>query len=433
MNIFLPQVEKTASGWSIDTRTLAPGDVFFGLNDGYQFAHAALDQGALAAVVDHDVVPRAGVIRVADTLHYMQELAQTARTDWAGTVIGVTGSAGKTSTKDAIAHLLSAELAVGKTVGNFNNHIGVPLSILKLPQTCRVGVLEMGMNHAGEIRRLCEVARPEIGVVTNVGYAHIEFFDSIAGIAKAKRELVEALPPSGTAVLNADDELVIRFAEAHPGRTLTYGFSEGAGIRGEWMDQNHFRCEGVAFETPLAGRHAISNILAAIAVASIFGIGVKQLVEPVRTLTAAHMRGERMEHAGITILNDSYNSNPAAVRAMLDVLTDTPAQRRIAVLGEMLELGNTTEPLHRDVGNYVAGRGIDVLITIRGAARFMADEAKKAGLPGSAAYFFETPEEAGSFLQQFAHAGDAILFKGSRGVKVERALEALLQAEGTRV
>jgi UDP-N-acetylmuramoyl-tripeptide--D-alanyl-D-alanine ligase len=204
-------------------------------------------------------------------------------------------------------------------------------------------------------------------------------------------------------------------------------------VRAEWIDQHHFRCEGVSFETRLSGRHSISNILAAIATAAVFGIAARHLVEPVRTLVAAHMRGEQFDHNGITILNDSYNANPAAVRAMLDVLAETTARRRIAVLGEMLELGNTTEPLHRDLGKYVAERGIDVLITIRGAARFMADQAGKAGMSGSAAYFFETPEEAGSFLKQIATAGDAILFKGSRGVKVERALEALVQPEAAKV
>jgi UDP-N-acetylmuramoyl-tripeptide--D-alanyl-D-alanine ligase len=433
MDVFLPQIGKSASSWSIDTRILQAGDVFFALNDGYHFAQSAIERGALAAIVDHDVPAAPGIIQVADTLRYMQDLAQTARTDWAGTVIGVTGSAGKTSTKDAIAHLLSSDLAVGKTVGNYNNHIGVPLSILRLPQKCRVGVLEMGMNHAGEIRELCRIARPDIGVVTNVGFAHIEFFHSIEGIAAAKRELIEALPPSGMAVLNADDELVVRFADVHPGRSITYGFSENADVRAEMCGQNHFQCQGVSFETQLSGRHAISNILAAIATAAIFGIAAKHLVDLVRTLAPAHMRGERIEHAGLTIYNDSYNSNPAAVRAMLDVLTDTPAQRRIAVLGEMLELGNTTEPLHRDLGKYVAERGIDVLITIRGAARFMADEARNAGLSDSAAYFFETPEEAGIFLKEIATEGDAILFKGSRGVKVERALKVLMQSEASAI
>jgi UDP-N-acetylmuramoyl-tripeptide--D-alanyl-D-alanine ligase len=433
MNVFLPQIGTLAKSWSIDTRTLQPGDVFFALNEGYKFVQTALDKGALAAIVDHAVPPAPAIIQVPDTLRYLQDLAQTVRTDWAGTVVGVTGSAGKTSTKDAIAQLLSSELAVGKTVGNFNNHIGVPLSILRLPQTCRVGVLEMGMNHGGEIKELCKIARPDIGVVTNVGSAHIEFFDSIEGIAAAKRELIEALPPSGTAVLNADDERVVLFAEVHPGRSITYGFSEDAGVHADLVDQNHFRCEGVEFETKLSGRHAISNILAAIATAAIFGIAARHLVEPVRALTPAHMRGERIEHNGLTIFNDSYNSNPAAVRAMLDVLKDLPARRRIAVLGEMLELGNTTEPLHRDIGMYVAERGIDVLITIRGAARFMADQAKKAGMSGSAAYFFDTPEEAGLFLKEFTTAGDALLFKGSRGVKVEKALDILIHKEAVEL
>jgi UDP-N-acetylmuramoyl-tripeptide--D-alanyl-D-alanine ligase len=430
MRAHLPITGQSAESWSIDTRTLQPGDVFFALNEGYRFAAMALEKGALAAIADRDVP---GAILVPDTLVCLQEMARTARTDWAGTVIGVTGSAGKTSTKDTIAHLLEKELAVGKTVGNYNNHIGVPLSILRLPQTCRVAVLEMGMNHAGEIRELCGIARPEIGVVTNVGYAHIEYFDSIEGIALAKRELIESLPPAGTAILNADDERVKKFGEVHAGRTITYGFAEGAKIRAEQLDARRFLCEGVEFETQLSGRHSVSNILAGIACASLFGIPTKRLAEPVRTLTAGRMRGERLEHNGISILNDSYNSNPTAVRAMLDVLRDSPARRRIAVLGEMLELGQTTESLHRGVGQYAAEQGIEVLITIRGAARFIADEATKAGLSGSSACFFESPEEAGRFLQEFATAGDLILFKGSRGVKVERALEALLQVEATTV
>jgi UDP-N-acetylmuramoyl-tripeptide--D-alanyl-D-alanine ligase len=433
MQIFLPQISKEVIGWSIDSRTLQPGDLFFALNEGYQFVPAAFQRGAVAAVVDRDTDPviSPALIRVPDTLRYLQDLATTARTDWAGTVVGVTGSAGKTSTKDAIAHLLAAELAVGKTEGNYNNHIGVPLSLLRMPQTARVGVLEMGMNHAGEIRALCEIARPNIGVVTNVGHAHIEFFDGIEGVARAKRELIESIPPAGMAVLNADDRLVSKFADVHPGRSITYGFSESANIRAEQLDSTHFLCQAVRFETQLSGRHSILNILAAIAVAAVFGISTRRLVEPVRSIVPGKMRGERTEHQGITILNDSYNSNPAAARAMVDVLRDTPARRRIAVLGEMLELGEETEPLHRDIGMYVAERGIDVLISIRGAARFMADQAKKAGMSG-AAYFFDTPEEAGDFLRDFAAQGDAVLFKGSRGVKVEQALNALLSLEAAR-
>jgi UDP-N-acetylmuramoyl-tripeptide--D-alanyl-D-alanine ligase len=434
MQISLPQIAQPVSGWSIDTRTLQPGDLYFALrgenHDGHAFVAAAFEKGAIGAVVDREVAAGRGtLIHVADTLSYLQQLAHESRERWGGTVIGVTGSAGKTSTKDAIAHLLSPFLSVGKTVGNFNNHIGVPLSILRLPDAARVGVLEMGMNHAGEIRDLCAIAKPDIGVVTNVGYAHVEFFESIDGVARAKRELIESLPGSGTAVLNADDERVAAFRDIHPGCTVTYGFSPQADIRAEIVDETHFRCSGALFETHLSGRHAISNILAAVAVASLFGIPATRLGEPVRTLMPGKMRGERLVHQGITILNDSYNSNPAAASAMLDVLRDTPAQRRIAVLGEMLELGDGTEPLHRDLGHSVVERGIDVLIGIRGAARFMVDEAKKARMSGSAAYFFETPEGAGEYLRETAREGDAILFKGSRGVQVERALAVLTQSE----
>ncbi len=402
-----------AAGWSIDTRTLTPGDVFFALS-GKEFIEAAYTAGAVAVI---------------EGLSNLQQLASCARQHWGGTVIGVTGSAGKTSTKDAIAHLLEEHMPVGRTVGNLNNHIGLPLSILRIPDGAKAAVLEMGMNHSGEIRALAEIAKPDIGVVTNVGHAHIEFFDSIEGIALAKRELIEALPETGTAILNADDDRVVKFAEVHHGPTLTYGFHPDARIRAELLSANRFRCLSTEFETQLSGRHAISNILAAIAVAQVFGIAPKRLTEAVYSLTPGAMRGERLTIDGITIFNDCYNSNPAAARAMIDVLAETPALRRIAVLGEMLELGGRTEPLHRNVGRHAAESGMNVLLTVRGAARFMADEAMRAGMSGDAAYFFEDPEMAGLALKEIAQPGDAVLFKGSRGVHMERALAAFTAKE----
>jgi UDP-N-acetylmuramoyl-tripeptide--D-alanyl-D-alanine ligase len=422
------------TGWSVDSRTVQPGDLFFALHgsnfDGHAYVQAALDAGALAAVVDRETGTPDRTLVVDDTLAALQSLAAWARGQWGGTIVGVTGSAGKTTTKDAIAHLLSAALPVGKTIGNFNNHVGVPLSILRLPGDCRVGVLEMGMNHAGEIQRLAAIARPEIGVVTNVGYAHVEFFSSIEGVALAKRELIEALPPYGVAVLNADDPRVARFRSVHAGRTITFGFSENADVRAESMqpgcDGTRFRGDGVDFETSLVGRHGVMNLLAGIAVAQAFEIEPERLREAVRTFSAGKMRGERLEHHGITIWNDCYNSNPEAARAMIDVLAKTPARRRVAVLGEMLELGRSAEDLHRDVGRYVAEQGIDCLIGIRGAARAMVDAAVRAGLSDSAAHFFEDPREAGEFSRRFLEPGDAVLFKGSRGVAVERAMERLL-------
>jgi UDP-N-acetylmuramoyl-tripeptide--D-alanyl-D-alanine ligase len=296
----------------------------------------------------------------------------------------------------------------------------------------------MGMNHAGEIRELARIAKPQIGVVTNAGWAHSEYFENggacgIEGVALAKRELIEELPATGIAVLNADDERVRKFRNVHPGRSILYGFAESAEVRAEDLrmcpDGAHFRCLGVDFETPLAGRHGVSNVLAAIAVARSLGIAPERLRDAVRTLSIGKMRGERFERrlsdsgGAVTVIDDCYNANPEAMESMLELLRGTPARRRIAVLGEMLELGREAEALHRRIGRFAAEQGIDALLGIRGAARFMVDGAIGAGLSGSAASFFDTPEEAGDFLRGFVRPGDAILFKGSRGVQVEKALE----------
>jgi UDP-N-acetylmuramoyl-tripeptide--D-alanyl-D-alanine ligase len=255
----------------------------------------------------------------------------------------------------------------------------------------------------------------------------MEAFESIEEIAAAKRELIDALPESGTAVLNADDPRVAAMAR---GKTVLYGLSADAHVRAEDVEESaeglKFRVAAAHFTTSLIGRHSVSNILAGLAVAQVYGIAPARLVDAVRNLTPGKMRGERFEHRGITIYNDCYNSNPDAVRAMLDVLRDTPARRRIAVLGEMLELGRWAEPLHRDVGSYAVAQGIDVLVGIRGAAWSFVDAAKLAGLSAGAALFFDEPADAGRAVQAIAQPGDAILFKGSRGVHVEKALEQFI-------
>ena len=299
------EIDAPITGWSTDTRTIAPGDLFLlcaaRIYDGNAFVAEALRKGAVAAIAS---VKQGGpVLVVPDTLGALQRIAAWARLEWGGEVVGVTGSAGKTTTKDIIAAMLSVAMPVGKSIGNFNNHVGVPLSLLRLPHEARVAVIELAMNHAGEIRDLSAIARPEIGVVTNVGHAHIEAFDSIEGIARAKRELIEALPPDGVAVLNADDPSVARFREVHPGRTVTFGLGDGADVRArdvELTEQGlRFQVDGVAFESPLIGRHNLLNLLAGIAVAGLFGIQPRQLTTAVKEFTTGAMRGERFFHHGI--------------------------------------------------------------------------------------------------------------------------------------
>src|SRR5271165_31913 len=420
-----------AKGWSIDSRTVEPGDVFFAIpgehHDGHAFVRDVLAKGAVAAVVSRCVADAGGrQLRVDNTVAALQKLAAWARQRWGRTIVGVSGSAGKTTTKDVIAALLATRYRTGKTAGNYNNYLGLPLSLLRLPDQAEVGVIELGMNHAGEIRDLSRLAKPQIGVVTNVGYAHIEAFDSIDDIAMAKRELIEELPSTGTAVLNADDPRVARFAEVHGGRIVTYGTVAGATVRAEniVLDANGvaFDTAGVHFRSNLIGRHGLLNILAGLAVASLFEVEPRDLAGPVSELKPGPMRGERRLWRGITILNDCYNSNPDAVRFMIDVLKDEPARRRIAVLGEMLELGHWAGALHREVGGYLAKAGIDVLVGIRGAGSFAVDAAISGGMSSHAAYFFNEPEEAGAFLRSFVKPGDTILFKGSRASHVERAL-----------
>ncbi len=435
----------TATGWSIDSRSLKAGDLFFALrgpnHDGHAYVRDVLQKGAAAVVVDREIpgspAEEGRILRVADTLQALQQLGARARKRWGGRLVAVTGSAGKTTTKDIIAALLAEGFRTAKNEGNLNNHIGVPLSLLRMEETAEVAVLELGMNHAGEIRELARMAAPETGVVTNVGPAHLENFDSIDGIAAAKRELIEALPPSGAAVLNADDARVAGFASVHPGRSVLYGFSETAEVRAQDVrllpEGVEFSVDHVEFASSLAGRHGVSNLLAGIAVAKVYGIEPERLPGRVREFNnPGRMRGERIHARGILIYNDCYNSNPDAARAMLDVLRETPARKRIAVLGEMLELGHWAETLHRSVGDYAARSGLNVLVGIRGAACYMVDAVMRSGLGVDAAFFFEDPREAGRLVRTLASAGDAVLFKGSRGVHVELALEEFLKDQAAQ-
>ncbi|HEY6765136.1 MAG TPA: UDP-N-acetylmuramoyl-tripeptide--D-alanyl-D-alanine ligase [Candidatus Sulfotelmatobacter sp.] len=429
--------EETALSYSIDSRTIGPGALFFAVKgerlDGHDFALAALEKGAVAAVVLTNQIKRfpdpSKLLVVDDTLVALQTLATAVRKIWNKPLIGVTGSAGKTTTKDAIAHVLGARFRVLKSEGNFNNHFGLPLMLLKLEPEYDLAVIEMGMSHAGEIRALARIAQPQIGVVTNVAPVHLEFFDSVTAIARAKYELIESLPSNGTAVLNVDDEYVAQFGRDFKGKVITYGTRETADVRAENIQTKG--SEGAGFDVvigcvreparlALVGAHNVLNALAAVAVAVERGLKPSEAVAALASLTPSEKRGQVLQLGNITVIDDCYNSNPKALCAMVDALAAMPAKRRIVVAGEMLELGHGSEDLHRQAGQHISRHKIDVLLGVRGMAQAMVEGAAQQG---TRAEFFATPEQAGEWLVREARDGDAVLLKASRGVKLEKTLE----------
>jgi len=366
---------------------------------------------------------------VDDTRVALQTLASAIRRLWGKPLIGVTGSTGKTTTKDAVAHVLSSRFRVLKSEGNFNNHFGLPLMLLKIEPEHDIAVIEMGMSHAGEIAALAKIAQPEIGVVTNVAPVHLEFFESVAGIARAKYELIEALPAGGTAVLNADDEYVSQFGRDFKGKVVQYGLRTSADVRAENIQPLGW--EGSMFDVVvgscrekavlhLVGVHNIYNALAAVAVGLERGLSPSEAVAALALLVPADKRGQVVKLGNITIINDCYNCNPKALEAMVHALAAMADKRRIVVVGAMLELGPAGEDLHRRAGEYIAAKKIDLLLGVRGQAQQMVEAARQAGMQ---AEFVATPEEAGEWLARETRDGDVVLLKASRGVKLERALE----------
>lgn len=432
-----------ASGYSIDSRTIQAGDVFFAIRgerfDGHDFVEAVIEAGAAAVVVARsnlgryptDAV-RNHLMLVDDPLTAMQRLASSVRRHWGKRVIGITGSAGKTTTKEAIAQVLESQFHVHKSHGNLNNQYGLPLQLLRLQPDHEVGILEMGMSHAGEIAALCKIAAPDWGVVTNVGTAHAEnFSDGQAGIARAKYELIAALPRVGIAILNCDDSYVRQFGRDFSGKTIYFGTGVCADPRAESI--RPMGAEGTIFtvvaderrvevKLRLLGEHNVRNALAGIAVGMASGISLERCAAAVEALTPADKRGQMLQFRGATLIDDCYNSNPQALRAMVDTLLTLPAERTLVVAGEMLELGPESAKLHRECGETMGQRGIHMVVGVRGEAASIVEGAKAAG---AEAIFLPTPEDAGAWLRENLRPGDAALFKASRGVRLERALEVL--------
>jgi len=429
-----------AQGYSIDSRTIGTGELFFAVRgerfDGHDFVAAAIERGAAAAVVSRtrvaalpDAALAVPLLIAEEPLVALQALASHVRRIWGKRVVAVTGSAGKTTTKDAIAAALGAGLNVLKSKGNLNNEFGLPLQLLRLEPEHDIAVVEMGMNHLGEIAALARIAQPDWGVVTNVGTAHAEYFaDGQMGIARAKFELVAALPATGVAFLNCDDPFVSQFGRDFAGRAVYFGAGPCADPQilsvAEDLTGLHIRYRAGEEEgmitLQLLGAHNAQNAMAGLAVALEAGVNRKAAAAALESLTAGEKRGQVLELAGATLLNDSYNSNPEALRSMIRTLAGRPAQRRILIAGEMLELGEQGPALHAECGKAAAEAGLDLVIGVRGNARHLA---AAACLGGVASLFLEDAEDAGHWMQTNLHPGDVVLVKGSRGVRLERAIE----------
>ncbi|HTV58146.1 MAG TPA: UDP-N-acetylmuramoyl-tripeptide--D-alanyl-D-alanine ligase [Verrucomicrobiae bacterium] len=441
------------AGVSIDSRAIPAGHLFVAIrgprHDGHGFVPDALAKGASAAVVERTRLAeypesiRANVFPVDDTLEALHRLAARAAENWRkahpGRLIGaVAGSVGKTTTKEILAALVAARFRVLKTQGNLNNEYGLPLTLLQLDDSYDAAVVEMGMSHRGELARLARIAPPDVGVITRIAVEHLEFFASIDEIALAERELVENLAwPGAAAVLNADDQRVAKFAEVARGRIVWFGGSPQSEFRAENIEDRGV--EGAAFDfvspegrarlaLPLIGRHNVMNAVASLAAASVWGIGAADAAKVFPSLLPADKRGEvvRFER-GFTVINDSYNSSPTALNALADMLAATPGHRRkILAAGEMLELGASAAELHAESGRHAASlRAVDWMIAVQGHAREFLDAAIAAGHPRDRTRFFDNSSDAGAFLASLVEPGDLLLLKGSRGVKMERILEAI--------
>ena len=438
--------QTVPSGYSIDSRTLQVGDCFVAIQgprfDGHQFIPEAVRKGASLLIVSRSDAGRSAVgtpcIRVDDTLQALQQLAGWVRRRWGKPLVGITGSVGKTTAKEIASHLLAGPFKVFRNHRNFNNDYGLPLSLLQLESDHQIAVMELGMSAPGEIARLSCIARPDLGVVTNVKPVHLEFFPSVGGIAKAKRELIEHLPPGGVAFLNNDDVRVRKFSRVFSGEVVTFGIERPAafhvdrirskGLGGcEFGVRHHGRSHRLT--SPLLGAHNVSNCLPGIALAHRMEMSFPDIAARLLSLKPGQGRGQPLFfEQGICVVDDSYNSNPAALMTMMRLLKGVPGYgRKILVAGEMMELGTDAPRFHQACGKAAAGWGFDLILGVRGLADRVVASARAFGYDASRSVFFEDAAEAGEWLAPRILPGDLILVKGSRGVRTEGVIQRLKQ------
>lgn len=431
-------------GVSIDSRTIKQGELFVAIKgerfDGHDFVHEAIKKGAWGAMVERTALESKyaslcdmkNIIPVEDTLLSLQEMSALHRKKFAIPIIGVTGSNGKTTTKDMLASILMQRGPVLKTEGNLNNHIGVPLTLMRLDKTHRAAVIEMGMSNTGEISLLARLAQPDIGVITNIGPAHLEFLGSLDAVSQAKGELLENIKQDGTAVLNADDRYFGALKAKFVGRVVSFGLGADADVYAteikqekDWTDfKLHSRVGDAVVRLRTIGRHNVYNALAAAAAALSAGATLDNVKFGLEEFLPSGMRSELKNIKGRLVLEDCYNANPRSMEAALETLVSLrPGRMAIAVLGNMLELGLAGREAHREVGRAAAKLGIDLLITVGGLARHIAEGAAAAGMMPVRIIETGSHSEAARLLAEKSRPGDAILIKGSRGMKMEKILE----------
>lgn len=430
--------------FNIDSRQTKKGELFFAIvarRNGHDFVSAAAERGAAGAVVSEDVRVADkdfALVRVPDTLKALHILAKDTLAGRNLKVIGITGSIGKTTTKEITAALLSQKFHVLKSEGNYNNHLGLALSLLRIEPSHEMAVLEMGMSAAGEIRTLADIAPPDVAVITNVNPVHLEFLKTMENIAAAKKEILDGTKAGGVAVLNGDDPYVEKIAQSWTGRKIFFGFSQACDIRPENIRRMGF--DGFKFDLiygkekrrirfPFLLESSLYNLLAAVGVTSAFGLHLEKIESAIHDLKPTVQRGLCVRLTKNTVLiDDSYNSNPRALESALRSFAALPARRRVAVLGDMLELGETAAGFHEEAGEHAARTGWELLVTIGPLSRHIANGARSAGMSPAKIHSFATSEEAARNILPLLREGDLILVKGSRGIQTEKVVETIIEA-----
>ncbi|NLO25126.1 MAG: UDP-N-acetylmuramoyl-tripeptide--D-alanyl-D-alanine ligase [Clostridiales bacterium] len=428
---------------SLDTRTLEKGSLFIPLRgerfDGHDFLEQAAEKGARVMLVDNEEYydySDVSVIRVRDTLEALHSLARWYRGRFEAVFVAVTGSTGKTTTKNMIATILETKYNVLKTPGNYNNQIGLPATIMELNDSHRFGVIEMGMSGYGEIENLVRIVRPKVSVITNIGMSHIERLGSQEGILKAKMEVFQEMDRDPAAVINADALFLRSEVRGLDMPVVCFGIKEGdykaenVLSKGEEGMTYTLVAEGGRFDVklPLPGRHNVYNSLAAVAVARLLGMGFEEIIGALGNLEGEKMRLTiHSTTGGVSVVNDAYNASPDSMKSALEVLSDMPGKRKIAVLSDMLEMGAFSEEGHRMVGELAAGTGLDILVAVGNESRFIAMEAKERGMDPRSVYYFDDKGQAAKLLDGLIQKGDVILVKGSRGMRMEELADRILE------